>query len=525
MYPFGEATRQLLFYALPGALLVLALAVPWVERRRAQRPGLARAHLVGLGLVTLLGFGLYTNQNWAAGRYFNPYEFFHYYVGSKYAAELGYTRLYDAAALVDREDGRAPLSRDVTNLGAGSADPEYKRLTSVWAEAAAIRAPFTPERWQAFRQDVAFFRDELPPAVWDRLLHDKGYNATPFWTIYGGSLASLVPARHGPGLVALVALDPLLLLLGFACVAWAFGVRAMLFAAALYLTHYCTSHAHFRAAFLRTDWLVALVASLCCLRKRRPFLAGALLASSALVRVFPVLFALGPLAVLAREVLLRRRGRAGVETPPLPPLARTPAARFVAGAALVGTLLLGLTLLQGGLEPWRAFLAKIVEHDQRPASDTVGFRQLFLWTLDFGLDQGHEIRARFEAHQLQWWLLQALFALGLAFLAARRPLEEALALGFALVWFLANPAYYYYAFLVVPLLHFAGRAERGPRAAGLALVFATSLGARASHGGLRFEGHFAFKLSCVMGALALALCAVAWLESRRPAEADGSRDA
>src|SRR5262249_51875302 len=328
MYPFSEGTRQALFYVLPALLVALALVCPWLVRRQDKR--LERLHALLVGLVALLGFGVYTNQNWENLHYFNPYEFAHYYLGSKYARELGYTRLYDAATLVDRETGFAHATRDVTNLGAQLGEPEYKRLSAVFADAAAIRAPFTDERWGEFTRDVCFFRDQLAPELWERWLHDKGYNATPLWTLVGGALANAIPTTSHAGLEFLVALDALFLLATFACVGWAFGRRALLFAAALYLTHVCTAHAHFRAAFLRTDWLFALVASTCCLHKDRPFLGGALLAWSALLRVFPVLFAFGPLIVLAHALWKRAPERRA-------------ALRFAAGFALAGAVLFGTT--------------------------------------------------------------------------------------------------------------------------------------------------------------------------------------
>ena len=60
-------------------------------------------------------------------------------------------------------------------------------------------------------------------------------------------------------------------------------------------------------------------------------------------------------------------------------------------------------------------------------------------------------------------------------------------------------------------------------AIGLALVFGTSLLARAVHGGPTFEGHFAFKLSLGMGALALFLLVSAALE-RSPAQSLNNPD-
>jgi hypothetical protein len=186
----------------------------------------------------------------------------------------------------------------------------------------------------------------------------------------------------------------------------------------------------------------------------------------------------------------------------------------VAGLALAGTLVVGATLVAGGVEPWREFGAKIAEHDQRPASDTIGFRKLFLWTLDFERDQGPAIRARFEERRAIWIVAQAGFVALLAWLVRRRTLCEALGLAFVLVWSLAAPAYYYYAFLLVPLVWFADRLDLRGRALGLALLFATSVLARAVHGGLAFEGHFDFKLSAAFGALAAYMVASAVLEER-----------
>jgi hypothetical protein len=486
-YPFDEATRTALAYALPLGLALLALAWP-----HAAGGAGARVHAALLALAALLGFALYTNGNWQNRRYFNPYEFFHYYVGAKYAPELGYTRLYDAATLVDRETGFRHKSGDVANLAAHRGGPEYKPLAAVYAEEREIRAPFTPERWTAFTRDVVFFRGELAPEVWEQLLHDKGYNATPVWTLVGHALAERVPATSRAALRGLVALDVVLLAAASACVAWAFGARAALFAAALYLVHHCTSHAHFRAAFLRTDWLFALVAALCCLKKERAFLGGLLLAWSVLLRVFPLAFALGPLCVVGWTLLARADPR------------RRAALRFAGGFALGAAALLGASLaLAGGPEAWREFGAKILEHDQRPASDTIGFKKLFTWSIGFRRDQGKELRAHFEALAPWWWLCQVLFAAGLAWLVRRRALHEALALAFAFVWCFASPAYYYYAFLLVPLCHFAERAERWSGAVGLALVFLTSPLAKSFQGGATFQGYFAFKLSLVMGVLAL----------------------
>ena len=85
--------------AVVGALLLLwywlADDVPLLRRWRRLRDGL----LIAIGLVSCASW-------WNLGRFhFNPfihyYEFYHYYLGAKYAPELGYTRLYDCTVAAD----------------------------------------------------------------------------------------------------------------------------------------------------------------------------------------------------------------------------------------------------------------------------------------------------------------------------------------------------------------------------------------------------------------------------------------
>src|SRR5207245_8463138 len=89
------------------------------------------------------------------------------------------------------------------------------------------RDRFTSERWSAFREDVAFFREALGPQ-YTAVLADHGFNPTPLWAAIGGSLANLVPAGSHAGVFLLTLLDPLLLAAAFAAVAWTFGLRVAL---------------------------------------------------------------------------------------------------------------------------------------------------------------------------------------------------------------------------------------------------------------------------------------------------------
>ncbi|MBW2234502.1 MAG: DUF2029 domain-containing protein [Deltaproteobacteria bacterium] len=54
-------------------------------------------------------------------------------------------------------------------------------------------------------------------------------------------------------------------------------------------------------AFLRLDWLAALMLALCQLARGRSFAAGVLLGVAAMARLFPAFFLLGPAVLAARD--------------------------------------------------------------------------------------------------------------------------------------------------------------------------------------------------------------------------------
>src|SRR5207244_9712263 len=53
---------------------------------------------------------------------------------------------------------------------------------------------FTPERWAAFKKDIAFFRARVNDKRWEEIHHDHGYNASPVWTLLGYVITNSGPA-------------------------------------------------------------------------------------------------------------------------------------------------------------------------------------------------------------------------------------------------------------------------------------------------------------------------------------------
>jgi hypothetical protein len=354
-----EGIRQLgpLFQQANGRYWLSTLAIAIVAARllvarrsdTGESPGARRkvdlALHGALALCAVVAVGVYTNfLHFHYGGYLNAYEFYHYYMGSKYFHEVGYFELYNASLVADDETGRLYRPPDDSILDLRTY--RFRPVDDVLQERDAYRARFDAERWNEFAADVDFFKHRLGPAAWERILKDKGYNATPAWTaLVGPGLSRRVSTESAWGMQALALLDVGLLLLAAAVVWRVFGGFGALLSIVLLGSTYMTAHVHMKGAFLRTDFIVALVLAMCALKTGRHLLAGGLVGYATMSRLFPAVFAFGLLAKLAwdlwpagRRVLgdLRERWRPGLVP-----------AGLAAGAALFATSawwLLGETL-------------------------------------------------------------------------------------------------------------------------------------------------------------------------------------
>ena len=359
---FGAPLYLPLVLAAVGVLAAGVAVSSGAVRRRLGDAGHAFASgflAAVLAVLAVLSVENYVKTDYFRyGSHLNAYEFFHYYLGSKYAPELGYTRLYAAALIADDETGRKwdHPSKMIRNLETGG----YVAADTVLADRETVKARFSPERWEAFKGDVAWFKDDsrLNGARWASVLRDKGYNGTPVWgMVVGGLLANRVPTSSARGMGALSLLDPLLLAAAMGLVWWAFGFRAMALLVVLLGTNYMMKWWHMKGAFLRTDWVAAMVASVCLMKKGRHGLAGGLLAWSVLSRIFPAVLLFGPGVKLAEQAWDFRRQRSG-------PLFEAAARRFpgrrgavlrlTAGAAVFLAAVCVLFWVRGALVPFLA---------------------------------------------------------------------------------------------------------------------------------------------------------------------------
>jgi len=444
-------TMQMILAFLGAALLARGYAL----QRQGTPQRFARLRdgiLVALAILSYAGY-----YNWGNFHFPNRvhyHEFFHYYIGSKYFPELGYTHLYECASLAEAEQGfrRRVELRTIRDLRENELvsskyileDPErFKR---------GFSRPFTPERWEGFKKDIAYFRDHAGIVSWETMLKDHGYNPSPVWNMTGSLLANIGPASKSLIEGFLVWIDPLLLLVTFGFIAWAFGWRIAAIALIFFGTNDPALFYWTGGGYLRQDWFMAAMIGVCLLKREKYALGGASLAVSTLLRVFPVGFfvaiGLRLLWILIRE---RRLDRVGI--------------RIVIGAALATAILVPISsVVAGSAKAWPEFVRNTKKHAGSPLTNYMGLRTIvgFRWesrqrySYNPNLsDPFHDFRearkAAFRSLFGQPLFLALVVAyLGLLMWGLRREMEwwVLAAFGFGVISVGMELTCYYYSFLV-----------------------------------------------------------------------------
>jgi hypothetical protein len=434
------------------------------------------------------------------GFFINVHDVFHYYMGSKYAKEVGYLNLYPCAAVADWENnGRRSDIVRIRNMDSY----QFVKAGAITRKADTYRALFSRERWDAFKEDVARFKALLGDTkAWRRALIDKGYNATPVWTLAAGLITNHVSAESVWGIALLVLLDVALLAATFAMVWRVFGWRTSLFAVTFVGTVFMLAYGHIRGAFLRLDWVCLLVMSCCMLKANRYKTAGAMAAYAGLARIFPFIFVFGLAAKAAWNLIATRKvERRYVE--------------FFLTFAVVTAALVGLSVLDGGVEPWRAFWTKIRLHDADMAPSRVGFRYAFLlaYACKPGTWAAYEAAkvAQFREYQGLWWCIQATVLVVSLFAVRNLEDYETIPYGYALAYFLTASSFYYQVMLVTALFLFLPKLEQPARARGAALLFALSIFAYLFNAFWDIGLTLSFAQSCMLLVLSLYIIGVSFM--------------
>lgn len=461
--------RVLAVVAILAVAGFVALERPLLSRRlSAAVRRLGRRVLVGvLGVSAVLAVATYVDFGvFRYGTYLNEWDFYHYYLGTKYAHELGYTNLYGATLAADREGGLRYHNprNEMRDLGTA----QLRNVGEVAAESARYRGRFSDPRWREFVADITWFKMQLPPHRWSLVLADHGYNGTPAWSfVVGGLVTRHLSVRDPVGRWLMLALDPLLLLAATAAVAWAFGLRTAFIMVIFIGTHYLLSWGHLKGALLRTDFAMASVLAVCLVKQRYYKIAGVLLGWAILSRIFPAFLLVGPTVLFLRR-LARSRS-----------IDRQLLGLLGACAATVTLVVLGSCAYFGTTAIWHEWSLKIATHYSGGSDWELGYRTI----AEASFVQGVPMRslASAVAHSPTLFLGGAgtivALVLVLPALTFIRGLEdhEALAYGFVFVFLLALAAYYYYLLLCVPLLFFAPHLERPQHSLGVAFMFFTGI--------------------------------------------------
>ncbi|HPO14112.1 MAG TPA: CapA family protein [Candidatus Hydrogenedentes bacterium] len=469
---------------LAVAAILLLIAYYFVKRGKIKGTGrlVFDILLVALGVASIFA---YFEFGWLRyGRYMNPHDVYHYYMGAKYSEEHQYFDLYRCSLVADMEMRRAYKPASIRNLDTHSMESTAKVLR----DTQKFKARFSPARWEEFKKDIAYFQSIMPASKWDRVLQDKGYNATPVWNSLARFLTNHCSTSSVWGMRLLTYIDLVFLAVMFGFVWAAFGWRVMAFAIIFHGLNYFMAFVHIKGAFMRLDWVALLIVAVCLIRMGWFKSAGAVAAYAGMARIFPVIFVFGLGAKLVfnfYEVIRDRYKR--LQEPA--PINRKYIAFFAAFALMCIALIGASALYDGGFQLWGNFFEKIAVHDKDISTTRAGFKYIFIHN---AANKAQE----FEEHKIQWWSIIGVVLLGAMFVMRKAEDYETIPLSFIAVFFLTAPTFYYYVMLLIPLFLFLPKVEHIPRLFGAIALFLISILAYLINFSLEQNFQFFFILSC-----------------------------
>jgi len=324
-----------------AALLVMERAIDRAATRLRRRRKIASIVVAALAVYAFTDFG----ELRGGGPLVHPWEQYHFFLGSKYLREVGYFDLYKATFLVDREGpgvlGAVRATRDLHTF-------DVVDLERGLADAAAVRARFSDERWAELKAD--WQQLSRWPMRWSDIVTDHGNSGSPAWALVALPFVELFGSSRA-GQEALGLLDLLLAVALFAFLAVTFGAETT----AVGTTIFCMAPFVFNylaGSILRWDWLFALGMAMAFWQRRRPFVAGAFLGYAIVSKLFPIFFLVTLGVWLAAEAWRRRRLRPG-------------SFRLFGGVALSAIVFVGASAAAfGGFGIWQTYRERIAVTQQ-----------------------------------------------------------------------------------------------------------------------------------------------------------------
>lgn len=469
IWPVGQREVSLLRAVAAFAAAVAIVREVFVPRRHApDRRAIVATLAVSATLAMACFFNLGHPQFWEHKEnrpsFVHNYDMRVYFPVAKYFDELRFDGLYLASVKAFFDDVPRANERSYGHVELRDLKTHRtQRVAEVGAEMEQVKKRFSPERWEEFKRDMRYFRENMGIGAYLGTLTDHGGNATPAWFTIAHFMFAKADANNTT-LFLTGLLDPLLLIIAFAAIGRTFGVRTMLVAATVFgANDFYMFGSNWAGATLRHDWMAALALGACALRRERWMLGGALLAYAALIRAFPALALICmalPAAWWAYEYRKEHGALPGVQ---VWRAQQQPLFKALLGAAGFSAFMVVLSSLVLGPETWVEWYHKVRLLDGGAHVNHVSLRALV------GFNPSHTMQALIYGTGRASWndiqgpglrlravaviVIVAFFVTAVVLGARRRRLEQAALLGLFLVPIAFNPAnYYIHLIFVWPLL-------------------------------------------------------------------------
>jgi hypothetical protein len=381
--------------------------------------------------------------------FFEPAGVLHYYLGAKYFDELGPFDLYACAIAADRQASQVWFDEVQVR------DLHTYRLTAANTRSCP-RSRFTPARWAAFVTDVSWITDTATTAEWASAVTDKGYNATPFFSVVFGQVARVATAFRMTGhhlRYILFNLDVVFLALSIWIVWRSAGTTTALLTLVLALGFF-GNFGRIGGNFGQYVWFPLVAWAIAAWRAHRPVASGAALGLAAGFQVFPVFFAL-PVLLSGLGSLVRRE-REGW---------RRPLVFALSLAVTVGACVAAGGVSARGMGAWRTWQQKLAIHSAYLHGEIfdIGLPNLVadvvsrdhVSTDSYVEDIPHSLarQAALGAHPRVWFVSAAVLLALCVGAVGSVPAGAVFALGFLPLYALLTLSpYYYFALALLPFM-------------------------------------------------------------------------
>jgi hypothetical protein len=418
------------------AILLAAMAVlaagRFIPRKEKAAQVVVTVLLVFLAVAAFKVEAYDKAKSLLQGKYIQKWNVFHYYFGAKYFDEMGYFYHYPYLFKAG-EEGAVDLD------GVERANDLFEyRLKPVEAIRKQVegRNDFTPERWELFKSEMAFFDKSVSNKLWSNMVLDHGYNATPFWNTIGSFLANTFSIKDRASRTFILGLDTILLFATFIVIGWAWGLRWGVVSALVFFSFF-GNRSFSVGGFIRYDWFCATAVSFSLFHKGYLKASAPFLAYAAMARIFPAFLLLGPGLLWLRQWIVTKK------------MDKQMFAMFVIFAVCC-VLALGIgSMNKGGPGTWGQFYKNIKQHTTKHYVGPLraGLKHMFIDDLATPKIADGNRREAFKS-QLGLYKAAQILMLAMFFTAIwRRERQEAFLLGFMFIFAMLTLSRYYWALI------------------------------------------------------------------------------